>query len=174
MIDRETLRALIRDVVAAEVAAAKAQAVKAQAAKAQAAKAQAGQRGVPAERPAAATAVRIATDADLAAFARQVLALAGDPAVRAAIESGRHPFRLAGGAPSAHAPASRLPAAGHPSAAPRPAGPARITAGVVTEKTLVALPRGTSVLEVGPEVAVTPLARDKARSLKITIERIRP
>lgn len=164
MIDRETLRGLIREVVAAEVAAAKAQAVKAQAAKAQA-----GQRGVPAERPAAETAVRIAGEADLAAFARQVLALAGDPAVRAAIEAGRHPFRLLAGAATG-APPPRV--AGAPG--PRPTGPARITAGVVTEKTLAALPRGAAVLEVGPEVAVTPLARDKARSLKITIERIRP
>lgn len=151
MIDRDTLRGLIREVVAAEVAAVK--------------------RGAAAERTKlpAETAVRIATDADLAAFARQVLALAGDPAVRAAIEAGRHPFRLLAG-PATGAPPPRV--AGAPG--PRPAGPARITAGVVTEKTLAALPRGAAVLEVGPEVAVTPLARDKARSLKITIERIRP
>lgn len=154
MIDREALRALIRDVVAAEVASAKTQAAR---------------RGAAGSRPAAAeTVVRIAADADLAAFARQVLALAADPAVRAAIEAGRHPFRLAGG--GAPAPAAGPAGAG----APRPAGPARIGAGVVTEKTLAGLGRGVSVLEVGPEVAVTPLARDKARSLGITIERIRP
>jgi len=153
MIDREALRALIRDVVAAEVASAKTQAAR---------------RGAAGSPAAAETVVRIAADADLAAFARQVLALAADPAVRAAIEAGRHPFRLAGG--GAPAPAAGPAGAG----APRPAGPARIGAGVVTEKTLAGLGRGVSVLEVGPEVAVTPLARDKARSLGITIERIRP
>lgn len=148
MIDPTTLRTLIREVIAAEVAAVK---------------------GGKSAAPAAEPAVRIAGDADLAAFARHVLKLAADPATRQAIESGRHPFRLAA-APAAATSPSRVGAA-----APRAAaGPARIMEGVVTEKTLVALPRGTSVLHVGPEVAVTPLARDKARNLKITIERIRP
>lgn len=148
MIDRDTLRALIRDVVAAEVAAVR--------------------RGAGAERPKppAETAVRIAGDADLAAFARQVLELAADPATRQAIESGRHPFRLAAGA----AAPARAAAGG----APVSGAAARVMDGVVTEKILVGLPRGTSVLHVGPEVAVTPLARDKARTLRITIERIRP
>lgn len=147
MIDRNTLRSLIREVVAAEVAAVKS--------------------GAPAERPKVAgeTAVRIAGDADLAAFARQVLVLAADPATRQAIEAGRHPFRLAA-SPTAPAVAPRAGAAAA-------AGPARIMEGAVTEKTIRGLPGGTSVLHVGPEVAVTPLARDKARNLKITIERIR-
>lgn len=153
MIDPTTLRALIREVIAAEVAAVKA-----------------GKAPPPAA-PAAESAVRIASDADLGAFARQVLALAADPAMRRAIESGRHPFRLAGGPAAGAAPAAPSRAGGgSPRAA---AGPARIVEGVVSEKTLVALPRGTTVLHVGPEVAVTPLARDKARNLKITIERIR-
>lgn len=144
MIDRDTLRTLIREVVAAEVKAAGAgPAVRAPDAPR------------PAEPP-----VRIASDADLAAFARRVLALAADPATRAAIESGRYPFRLAAG--------------GAGSGAAGGSGAARILEGVVSEKTLAGLPRGTSVLQVGPEVAVTPLARDRARRLKITIERIRP
>ena len=42
--------------------------------------------------------VRIADDADLAAFARQVLAMADDRAAREALESGRLVFRLDGGA----------------------------------------------------------------------------
>lgn len=150
MIDRETLRTLIREVVTAEVAAAKG--------------------GATAQRPQSPTepAVRIASDSDLATFARRVLALAADPATRQAIEAGRHPFRLA--------PAPAVAAAAAPASAGRhaAAGPTRITEGVVTERTLDRLPGGTSILHVGPEVAVTPLARDKARKLEITIERIRP
>ena len=42
--------------------------------------------------------VRIADDADLAAFARQVLAMADDRAAREALESGRLVFRLDGSA----------------------------------------------------------------------------
>lgn len=150
MIDRDTLRSLIREVVATEVAAVKA-----------------GARAEPPRAPGE-TAVRVAGDADLAAFARQVLALAADPATRQAIEAGRHPFRLV-----ASPTAPETGRAGIPAAAGPAAGPARIMEGAVTEKTIGGLPRGTSLLHVGPEVAVTPLARDKARNLKITIERIR-
>ena len=158
MIDPTTLRALIREVIATVVAAARG-----------------GKLPPPAPAPAgtapAEPVVRIAGDADLAAFARSVLALAADPATRQAIEGGRHPFRLA----ASHAPAGSAPAPRSGVAAPRAAaGPARIMEGVVSEKTFDGLPRGTTVLHIGPDVAVTPLARDKARALKITIERTRP
>jgi hypothetical protein len=106
--------------------------------------------------------VRIATDADLAAFAKQVLSLANDPAVRGAIASGSYRFKLDGGASTPSAPAS-----GGGSAT-------RIDKGVVTETYLLKLPKGTTRVQVGAGVSVTPLARDKANSLGITIERMKP
>jgi hypothetical protein len=142
MLDGNELRALIRDVIATEIAAVKREAAPAKA---------------PVEHR-----VRIANDADLAAFARQVLNLANDPATRNAIANGSYRFALEGGAspaPTASAPVSAS---------------ARIDKGVVTETALLKLPKGTTRLQVGASVSVTPLARDKASSLGITIERMKP
>jgi hypothetical protein len=140
MLDGNELRALIRDVIATELGAAKS--------------------GAP---PAANEhRVRMASDADLAAFAKQVLSLASDPAVRTAIANGSYRFKLDGG----HANASTVtPAAG---------SSGRIDKGVVTETALMKLPKGTKRLQIGAGVSVTPLARDKASSLGITIERMKP
>jgi hypothetical protein len=107
--------------------------------------------------------VRIANDADLAAFAKQVLALAADPAVQRKIGSGTYGFKL-----------EPAPNATTGAAAPSSGGSARIDKGVVTESALIKLPRGTQKLLIGAEVSVTPLARDKAGSLGITIERMKP
>ncbi|WP_395019200.1 hypothetical protein [Dongia sp.] len=143
MLDGNELRALIRDVIAAEIAAVKREAAPAKA--------------MPAEHR-----VRIANDADLAAFAKQVLSLANDPATRSAIANGSYRFTLEGG--SSAAPASSAPASASP----------RIDKGVVTETLLLKLPKGTRRLQIGAGVSVTPLARDKASSLGITIERMKP
>ena len=43
---------------------------------------------------------------------------------------------------------------------------------VVTEKTIAALAEG-STLRLAPEAVVTPLARDRARARRITLERTR-
>ena len=142
MLDGNELRALIRDVIAAEIAAVKRDGPP---------------KGAPAEHR-----VRIANDADLAAFAKEVLSLAGDPTTRSAIANGSYRFTLDGGA----APASP--------AAPANGSSARIEKGVVTETALLKLPKGTKRLQVGANVSVTPLARDKASSLGITIERMKP
>lgn len=143
MLDGNELRALIRDVIAAEIAAVKRETAPAQ---------QAEHR------------VRIASDADLAAFAKQVLSLAGDPATRSAIANGTYRFKLDAAA-AAPAPATGASAR---------IDPVRIERGVVTETMLLKLPKGTRRLQVGASVSVTPLARDKASSLGITIERMKP
>lgn len=148
MLDGNELRALIRDVIATEIAAVKREHAP----------------GTPA--PAQSQAehrVRIAGDADLAAFAKQVLSLANDPATRSAIVNGSYRFKLEGA--SAGATTTTAPAAG---------ASARIEKGVVTETVLLKLPKGTKRLQVGASVSVTPLARDKASSLGITIERMKP
>jgi hypothetical protein len=149
MIDKNLLRDLVKSVIAEEVAAIR--------------------------KPKAATSpatseerVAIGNDADLVAFARRVLSIAGDPARAKEIAAGRYPFRL------------ERAAASHAASAPThlPAAPAtqshRIDSGVVTESTLNKLPRGLSRLLLGPGVTVTPLAKDRARTLGLTFERTKP
>jgi len=148
MIDKSLLRDLVKSVIAEEVAAIR----------------------KPKARSAPATAeerVAIASDADLAAFARRVLSLAGEPANAREIAAGRYPFRLDRPTPQrATAPAPQTAAPGAQSH--------RIDSGVVTESTLNKLPRGLSRLLLGPGVTVTPLARDRARALGLTFERTKP
>jgi hypothetical protein len=138
--EKDLIRRLIRDVIAEEVKAMKA-----------------------GKSPATTnTAVRIASDADLVAFAKDVLRLAQDPGVRAAIEAGRHPFHLAGAGQAA------LPAQ-----TTAPTGQVhRIDKGVVTETVIAKLAKGVSRLVLGAGVSITPLARDKAKARNISVERI--
>jgi hypothetical protein len=143
MLHGNELRALIREVIAAEIAAVKREAA-------------------PSASASAEHRVRISSDADLAAFAKQVLTLASDPATHNAIANGSYRFKLDGGSSTASAP---TPAANTS---------AKIEKGVVTETMLLKLPKGTKRLQVGAGVSVTPLARDKASSLGITIERMKP
>lgn len=148
MIDRSLLRELVKSVIAEEVAAIRKPASTAAAPEAR-----------------ATETVRIASDADLVAFARKVLSLAGDPAKAKEIAAGRYPFRLeAASQPSAIAPAAK--------AAPAPVAQSiRVDSGVVTETMLNKLPRGTARLVLAPGVTVTPLAKDRARALGLTFER---
>lgn len=151
MIDKTLLRDLVKAVIAEEVAAI--------------------QKSPPASAPALPEErVAIASDADLVAFARRVLSLAGDPAKAKEIAAGRYPFRLAQAAPrQAAAPAPQ------PVTSAAPAAPShRIESGVVTEATLNKLPRGLARLQLGPGVTVTPLAKDRARTLGLTFERMKP
>ena len=138
MIDKNLIRSLIRDVITEDVSALKA-----------------GKRAA----TAPTAAIRIGSDADLLTFARDVLRLAEDPQIRAAIQAGRHPFHLAGqaSAPSAPTPAPQS----H-----------RIDKGVVTEAVIAKLGKGVSRLLLGTGVSITPLARDKAKARNISVERI--
>ena len=140
--DKDLIRTLIRDVIAEEVKAMKG-----------------GKHPAPASATPAAN-VRIASDADLAAFARDVLRLAQDPKIRAAIEAGRHPFRLAAAAAAIGA-APQTPGTSH-----------RIDKGVVTEGIVAKLGKDIARLVLGPGVSITPLARDKAKARNISVERI--
>lgn len=146
MIDKSLLRDLVKSVIAEEVAAIR----------------------KPKAASAAATEERVvmASDADLVAFARRVLSLAGDPAKAKEIAAGRYPFRL------------DRPVPQQATTAPQTVAPVaqshRIDAGVVTESTLNKLPRGLSRLLLGPGVTVTPLAKDRARALGLTFERTKP
>lgn len=147
MIDKTTIRDLVKSVIAEEVAAIK---------------------GKPSAQPAAEERASIATDADLIAFARRVLSLAGDPAKAKEIAAGRYPFRLDRPAAPASVPAVR------PTPAVASGGAHRIDSGVVTESILNKLPRGLSRILLAPGVTVTPLAKDRARTLGLTFERTKP
>jgi hypothetical protein len=150
MIDRNLIRELVKSVIAEEVAAIR---------KPKAASAPA----------AAEERVAIANDADLVGFARRVLSLAGDPAKAKEIAAGRYPFRLERPTQATAAPAPRAAPV-----APSAAQSHRIDSGVVTESTLNKLPRGLSRLLLGPNVTITPLAKDRARTLGLTFERTKP
>jgi hypothetical protein len=150
MIDRTLIRELVKSVIAEEVAAIR----------------------KPKAAPALVAAeerVAIASDADLVAFARRVLSLAGDPAKAKEIAAGRYPFRLDRPTQAAAAPTARATPAPQPTAQSH-----RIDSGIVTESTLNKLPRGLSQLLLGPGVTVTPLAKDRARALGLTFERMKP
>lgn len=136
MLDTEALRRIIREVIATEVAAFRAS--------------------------ASAETARIGGDADLAAFAKRVLALAENPTAKRAILAGKYPFRLADGERAPTPPPSEVDTV------------ARIDKGVVTETAVGRLPRGVVRLVLADGVTVTPLAKDRARRLGITIERSKP
>ena len=133
--------------------------------------------------------VRIADDADLAAFARRMLAVADDRAARDALENGRLVFRLDAGAEDTVSGASGRSAgsdrvrggreaaalAGLPPPAasvPGAGGHAEVIAhGLLSERRVDRLPRGTARIRLGRSVRLTPLARDRLRRRGIAIER---
>jgi hypothetical protein len=97
--------------------------------------------------------VRLTTDADLDGFVRKLLRLFENPKNRADLKAGRLRFRLGNTAHTAgivH----------------------RIERGAVTERHVAELAGGTLVL--GRRAVLTPLAREKARTLGITITKERP
>jgi hypothetical protein len=106
--------------------------------------------------------VVIATDADLTAFVRRVAVQCEDPQQRAAFQEGRHGFRLAGASPGLETVAAQPP---------RPA--VRVERGAVTERTVRKAAAEGARLVLGMGAVLTPLARDKARSLGVEIEKER-
>jgi hypothetical protein len=100
--------------------------------------------------------VVLRTDADLDVFVRRLAALCADPARRAALQEGRHEFRLS---------------AGVASGAPVTAGVLRIDRGAVTERTVSQAAADGARLVLGKGAVLTPLARDKARSLGVAVEK---
>ncbi len=98
--------------------------------------------------------VRLTNDADLDGFVRKLLRLFENPKTRADLKAGRLRFGLAG--------------------TPGPVGGGathRIDRGAVTERHIADLAGGTLVL--GRRAVLTPLAREKARAMGITIEKER-
>lgn len=100
--------------------------------------------------------VTLRTGADLDSFVRRVAALCEDPVQRGKLQDGRRRFRLAG----AESPTETSPG-----------GVMRVDRGAVTERTVKKAAADGARLVVGPRAVLTPLARDRARSLGVRVER---
>lgn len=108
--------------------------------------------------------VRIETDKDLAAFVSRILSLADNPRTRADLRNGWLRFSLAG--------PTVIRAAGGRAPVTSGRTPAlRVSRGLVTERTVEAAAEQGRRLLIAKGVVVTPLARDKARSLGVDIEK---
>ncbi|KAB2812226.1 hypothetical protein ACIRN4_25640 [Pimelobacter simplex] len=103
-------------------------------------------------------AVRIADDADLDRFARQLLALFENPKNRQDLRAGRLRFRLEGGTTSA---------------VPETRPVQRVDTGAVTERQVKAAAEAGRRLVLGRRAVLTPLARERARALGVPIEKER-
>jgi len=111
------------------------------------------------------TAVSINNDADLNAFARDLVERMADPAFKQDMTAGRIEFTLS--------TADRKAGADHQPVGAT-TGEHRIDKGFLSERHIGDLPKGTKRLLVGKAVRITPLARDRARQRDIVIERIEP
>jgi hypothetical protein len=100
--------------------------------------------------------VRVRDDRDLADVVTQVLNLAAEPARAADLRAGRIRFALV----EDDSPAP-----------PDTPGPLDVERGAVSERLVQRAAREQRSLRIGPRAVVTPLARDRARALGVTIER---
>jgi hypothetical protein len=120
----------------------------------------------PAAAPPSASAaevevVDLRSDADLDAFVRSLVHRFENPRDRMAIRSGKLRFRL-----GATAAASAAAPAGAPAI--------RIERGAVTERVVRDAHAHGARLVLAPRAVLTPMARDRARSLGVEIEKERP
>ncbi len=109
--------------------------------------------------------VSIAGDGDLQAFVRRILSMAEKPEERRGLMAGEIVFRLAGRPGGGET--------GSPGCGQAAGGPLeRIERGLISERQVDQLPAETSVLQLGKDVRMTPLARDRLRRRGIRIERM--
>jgi len=99
--------------------------------------------------------IRIGSDGDLDAFARHLLELFENPKNRHDLKAGRYRFTLAPG----HTPVGL------------PAHVRRIERGAVTERCVMAAADAGERLLLARGAVLTPLAREKARSLGVHVEK---
>lgn len=158
-IDREVLRQLVRDVVreaVGDLAAAAPPVTPAPTPPAPKVPA-----GTVATGPLAADersrtdTVRITNDRDLDVFVRNLLHLFENPKTRADLRHGRLSFRLAGTDRGG------------------PGSTTRVERGAVTERQITDIAATGATLTLGPRAVLTPLARERARALGVTIHKER-
>jgi hypothetical protein len=116
---------------------------------------------------AQAWTVRLSNDAELHDFVLRVLRLADDPKVRSDLISGRTKFRLTPRSQDEALPAA--PGVAKGAVTERPVH--RVDKGAVTERAVAAAAKAGAAMVLGPRAVLTPLARDKARTLGVTIEK---
>lgn len=107
--------------------------------------------------------VRLRTDEDLAAFTRHLLTLFENPKSRADVRNGWLRFSLEGGS-------TRTPLVGGAGSA---SSARRVQRGAVTESAVVDAAAAGQHLILARAAVLTPLARDKARTLGVRIEKER-
>ncbi|AFM19584.1 hypothetical protein Mycch_4891 [Mycolicibacterium chubuense NBB4] len=161
-IDREELRRLVRDVIRETVGDLKAAPAPAPAppkasppAPARAPEGPVATGPLAADERSRTDTVRIANDRDLDVFVRNLLRLFENPKTRADLRHGRLTFRLAG-AERGGSGSSR-----------------RVERGAVTERQIADIAEAGSSLILGPRAVLTPLARERARALGVTIHKER-
>lgn len=102
---------------------------------------------------------------DLGEFARQVVQAAAQEDLEAAIMTGRLAFKAPQGPPSSP-PRVENPVRG--------TGSYSLAAGILNELRIEEIGRRFGTIVLGPDVVVTPLARDRARELKLELVRTKP
>lgn len=100
-----------------------------------------------------AESVRLTNDRELDAFVRALLKLFENPKSRADLKTGRLTFRLAGATTNGRGQTLR------------------IDSGAVTERHIADIAATGATLVLGPRAVLTPLAREKARALGVSIEK---
>jgi hypothetical protein len=116
----------------------------------------------------ARVAVTIKSSADLDRFARDIAEASAHPELKAAIVSGGIGFDLGSASAATHA---APPAAGRAASS---GGAFEMKSGVLGETKIVDIARSHRKIILGAEVVLTPLARDKARELKVELTRQKP
>ena len=106
----------------------------------------------------------VAVAEDLDAFARDMVNAATHEDLKTAIMTGRVMFKRKDGGPGQ----------ARPQAATAKGGQFRIDKGMLNEMRIAEIGKQYSRVLVGPEVVVTPLARDRARELKLELVRTKP
>ncbi|KUI30822.1 hypothetical protein AU195_05425 [Mycobacterium sp. IS-1496] len=97
--------------------------------------------------------VRLTSDRELDTFVRSLLRLFENPKSRADLKAGRLTFRLAGATTGGRGQTRR------------------IDSGAVTERHIADIAAAGASLVLGPRAVLTPLAREKARTLGVSIEK---
>jgi len=114
--------------------------------------------------------VSVNSNADLNALVHHIIEISRDDAMREKIARGDHVFLL--GNRQAH-PAGEQKNQAVKASAQVSDDVVRIEEGFLSERRVETLPPGTRVVVVGQKVKFTPLARDRLRQRKITVERIK-
>lgn len=107
------------------------------------------------DRPGVGEVVKVAGQADLDQALRR---LSADAAARAAFDRGELRFDYVAAAGGSAAPTPAPPAGAH-----------RVERGALTERIVNTASRSGGIIEIARGVVVTPLARDRARALGVSI-----